>query len=523
METMTRDRTDNVAKRQPLASSVRAAYGKALRVLLLASGIVVLSSCGGGGSSSVAPIQLSLSGNWQFTMAPPADGSFLGGLEGGFLLQDKGSVNGGATYSVSLLSLLVPCNTGSATVTGTLSGQTVSLTAVAGTQTFALNGTLSFEGGTMAGTYSSTAGTASNGSPCGTAQAGLQWSASFVPPLMGSIQGTFHSSGGATGLNEQVFLVSGGLNQAANTGASSAAVTGNLSFFNPITSLSDYPCFTSSQVYGQISGNSVALQLTAPDGTEWGLIGEPVNSLGSTGVNPVTFDSVHGGFILHGAGPSYLVATDSCPGSLGNVEAAGDFGDVCLGLNGAGACQQPITLNPSALIFEPQQVGSPPSTQTVTLANASGGTLGSVSLSLANESGMNNYAETDDCALNGLPSLGQPFNLVSGQSCHVSILFSPLETCAVGMPPDQCPSPLTATITVASPSNQMIFTAPITGTGFSGDTVSGSRLHFSAGGVLDANVRRLAECPNRNRPGVGPATSPTDRALLVVGDHAEID
>ena len=125
--------------------------------------------------------------------------------------------------------------------------------------------------------------------------------------------------------------------------------------------------------------------------------------------------------------------------------------------------------------------------------------MGSVTLSLANESGMNNYTETDDCGLNGLPSKGQPFNLVSGQSCHVSILFSPLETCAVGLPPDQCPSPLTATLTVASPKNQMLFTAPITGTSFSGNAVLSFEPDFGAGYKLDARV------------------------LPVAGDHAEID
>ena len=32
---------------------------------------------------------LTLSGNWQFTLANPPDGSFLGGLQGGFLLQNN--------------------------------------------------------------------------------------------------------------------------------------------------------------------------------------------------------------------------------------------------------------------------------------------------------------------------------------------------------------------------------------------------------------------------------------------------
>ncbi len=291
MKTSIQRRTQTGANRNPFFPLLGATNGKTVGLLLLAAGILVLAACGGGESSSIQPIQVSLSGNWQFTMAPPADGSFQGGLDGGFLLENNGSVNGGATYSVFLPNLLAPCNSGSATVTGTISGETVNLTAVAGTQTFTFAGTLNLNGTTMTGTYKSTAGTAGDGSPCGTAQTGLQWSAILVPPLTGPIQGTFHSAGGAAGLSEQVFLVSGGLTQAANTGASSTVVTGNLSFVNAITNASDYPCFSTGRVYGQISGNSVALQITASDGTQWGLIGEPFGSLGSTGINPVTFDS----------------------------------------------------------------------------------------------------------------------------------------------------------------------------------------------------------------------------------------
>lgn len=521
METLVEERRANGAHPQGFLPSLRPAYGKILLRLFLATAILALSGCGGGGSPSSPPIRLSISGNWQFTMAQPADGSFLGGLEGGFLLQNNGSVTGGATYSVSLPNFLIPCNSGSAMVNGTISGQTVNLTAVAGTQTFTLSGTLSLAGSTMTGSYASTAGTAGNGSPCGTAQTGLQWSAVLVPPLAGAIEGSFHSAGGAAGLNEQEFFVSGGLTQAANTGASSAIITGNLSFLNPLTNVSDYPCLTLAYVYGQISGNSVSLQITGSDRTELGLIGEPVGSLGGTGVNPVTFDSAQGGYILHGAGPSYSLATSTCPGNFGNVDTAGDFGNICLALSG-NACQQPITLTPSALIFLPQAVGSTPSTQIITLANASGKTLGSVTLNLANDSGAANFTETDGCGLNGLPSQGQPFDLSPGQSCEVSILFSPLETCAAGTPPDQCPSPLNATLTVTSPNNEMIFTVPITGTAFSEDAVLTPRLDFDAQGVLEASLLQLVSFSNRSGHPVQNVASSNNRNLEDPGSYADI-
>ncbi len=502
MEALIKSGTLVGTSRQLLPARRRAPYANGLWLLLLAA-IMVLSACGrGGGSSSAPPIDLSLSGNWQFTMAPPADGSFTGGLQGGFLLENGGSVNGAATYAVSLPDLLVPCNTGSATVTGTISAETVNLTAVAGTQTFTLAGMLNLNGTTMTGTYSSTAGAASDGSPCGTAQTGLQWSAYVVPPLTGSIQGVFHSAGGTAGLSEQDFLVSGGIIQAANSGTSSEAVTGNLSFFNSLTQASDYPCFTVAEVYGQISGNSVSLQIVGSDGTEWGLIGEPVGSLGSTGVNPVTFDPVNGTYLLHGTGPSYSVATAACAGTLENVDTAGDFGNICLALNSTTACQQPIALAPSALMFDPQAVGSAQSIQTITLTNHLGNTLGNVTLTLVNNSGANNFMETDICGLGGLPSQGLPFNLNPGQTCDISIMFSPLETCAVGTPPNQCPSPLIATLVATSPSDETIVTVPITGTGFSQQALSTSRLDFGVEGMLDARLSLLKTFTGHNKHSV---------------------
>ena len=140
------------------------------------AGLIVLSACGG---SNVSQSQSTgtLAGNWQFTMTAPSDNSFQGGMQGGFLLQSKGSVTGGVTYSVSLPSeqqggSSTLCSSGSAPVTGTIDGQNVTLSVVAGVQTFTLSGTLSAGGTTMAGTYAST-----DGNGCGTAQTGLRWTA----------------------------------------------------------------------------------------------------------------------------------------------------------------------------------------------------------------------------------------------------------------------------------------------------------------------------------------------------------
>src|SRR5208282_470158 len=117
-------------------------------------------------------------------------------------------------------------------------------------------------------------------------------------------------------LDEQDFVVSGALNQAVNTGASSAAVTGNLNFLNPTTNQSDYSCLSLATVSGQISGNTVVLQVLGPDGSVVGQIGDSPGSNGVTGVNPATVTLAQGGYALSGAGPTYMVATSTCPGGL---------------------------------------------------------------------------------------------------------------------------------------------------------------------------------------------------------------
>jgi hypothetical protein len=475
------------------AAGVKPLYLALLTVTLLTA-TLMLSSCGSTFGSSQN--NETVAGNWQYTMAPPPDGSFLGGLQGGFLLQTNSAVTGSTAYAVSLPLLPYPCNSGTAAITGSVSGQSVTLTAVAGSQTFTLGGTLSFDGSTMVGTYKSTAGTASDGSPCGSAQTGLQWSALLVPSMTGPIQGSFHSSGGIAGLDEQVFLVSGGLLQAANTGASNASVTGNLTFLNPTTNLSDYPCFTSASVSGQISGNILNLQVLAADGSTWGEIGELPGSNGVTGVNAVAVASAAGGAVISGSGPTYIVGSNSCPQSSGStlsVGNAGDYGNICLALGSASACQQPITLVPSALTFPSQVLGSPSTMQIVTLANATSALLGGLTLTLANNSGAANFTETDACGVNGLPSMGQPFNLVPEQSCLITITFAPLETCAVGTPPAQCPSPLTATLTVISSNNDMIFTLPITGTGVTAGVGVAHTIELGAESIIFEDVERHAK------------------------------
>ena len=437
--------------------------------LLVASLLVVIAllGCGTEAHNNAAPLPpLTLSGNWQFTTAPPGDGSFIGGIQGGFLLQTKGSATGSLAYSISLPNGLSPCNSGSATVTGTINGQNVSLIAVAGTQTFTFTGTLSLTSSTMVGTYSSTSGTAADGSPCGTAQSGLQWTATLVPPLTGSIQGSFFSGGGPAGLSEQVFAVSGGVSQATNTGGSSASVKGTLNFINQVTNQSDYPCIAAASVNGQISGSTVSLQIVANDGSTIGQIGTTASDPSNLGL--VSLMPVQDTYVLQGiSGFAYAVYASACGG--GTLADPADFGNICLALNtttaSVTACAVPFTLTPPVVSFTAQVVGTS-STQAITLTNVSKSTLGGLVLTLTNQSGSNIFSETDNCN-GGAASNGQPFVLSASQSCVVQVTYSP--QCAAS-----CPSSQKATLALNSPNNSMIFTVPISGTPQAGSSSAGA-------------------------------------------------
>jgi hypothetical protein len=483
---------------------------KHLWAWLLMASVTVLVGCGGS-----QPGGGPLAGNWQFTMAGPADNSFSSNsLKGGFLQQKQNAVTGSVVYTVVLPQANNPvvCNSGVAPVTGTNNGQTVTLTAVAGGQTFVLTGTLSADGSTMVGTYTSTAGQTADGTACGTAQSGLSWSASLVPTLTGSVQGSFHSAA-----NNQDFPVSGFLTQGNNIGASSATVTGALTF-------QGYSCLGNSTyetIYlnGEISGNSLLLQIFGSNGLNIGQIGQ---SLGlNNQVVPVVFESIApGGYVVHntGAGIGYVVTTKAC--------SLSDSGNICLAMGNGTGCTQPISLSPAVLTFPAQLVGSAATTQTISLTNTdpAGSTLTGLSLSMApvlgDFNGLPHFLEQDTCA----SSPGAPFSLAPQQSCTITVSFSPQQSCTwvpsewaptsiagnTQAAPAQCPPFVGATvqappalatsIQVVSPKSadsNNTFSVPIKGIGLSALVPSTPELDFGSIAANECSIPAPSFCASQ--------------------------
>lgn len=487
-----------------------------LCALLLAAIIMATGCSSGGNNNNNTQGGPSATGNWQFTVASPTDQSFTGGLQGGFLVQQGSTITGQAVYVVSLpQSSGTPtvCSSGSATITGTLNGQNVTLNAT-GAQTFSFTGTLSMDGTTMAGTYSSTAGTynsTTGPAACGTAQTGLQWSAALVPALSGSVQGNFHSTFGP--LQNQDFTFTGLLTQGQNIGASSATVTGYLNFVNPSTGISDYPCLSLVNVNGQISGSSLILQLIGQDGSNAGQIGGVVGS----GLGTVTLASTPHGYVVQStSGPAYVVNSTFCPSS--GLSAPGDEGNLCLSLSTT-ACQQPILLTPGFLSFPSQTLGSAATSQTITLTNTSptNSTLNGLQAQLvigpgsfpgfSDFDGLPNFTESDTCAT----SPGSPFSLEAGKSCTITVSFAPQESCPwlpypsppsiFGASPTYCPFPLTTFVAVQSPSSadaDLTFSVPITGYGASALVPSTPELGFGSEAVSEASVPQMLSFTNQS-------------------------
>ena len=505
-------------------------------LVMLAAMMSALVGCGGSTSQTSSSGQVS--GNWQFALTPPSDNSFSGGLQGGFLLQQGSSINGQVGFSISLPSsnggAPVVCNSGTASVTGNLSGQTVNLTASIGTldqngnpatQTFTLSGQLSSNGSTIpTGSYSTTAGyylnTAGQLAACGTAESGVQWSAFLVPPITGAFQGFFHSLGGAAGLANQDFPVSGSLSQGTNIGAVSATVTGNFAF-----PAATYPCLSAASLTGQISGTSVVLQITTSSGSNAGQIGGLGNGAGTT--YAVSYDNTSGGYVLQNplgvSAPGYALNTKNCPGSGLNSVTSGDVGNICWAFGGGTGCTQPITFSPISLVFPSQVLGSAATTQTVTLANTTSSPL-STSLSFADNTGNSLFYGTGD-DFNGLSTftvlstgqqndcttiapLGSSFSLAS--SCTITVQFAPQESCPWLLPtssgadlpsPSLCPSTLPASLTVstnASADGDNTFVVPVSGTGTSALLPSTPELDFSAEDVGETSPAQTLTFTNQS-------------------------
>ncbi len=235
---------------------------RVLATALLVSTLLLLAGCGGG--SAPAPQGGALSGNWQLTLNQ--EGGRITQFVSGFLVQSNGTVTGSV--------VLPPANTinfhcsGTGPVSGTLNGQTVSLSINEGGSTLSLMGSMSADNTTITGSY------ATLGGACVKPTTGT-WSASLIPPLTGNFTGTLSNStymqslmGLPSGGTVAPIMVSGTMTQSPNIGAANATLTGTITAVG-------YPCFRTASLTGTVSGENVILTVFGTDGAQIGSIGQP--------------------------------------------------------------------------------------------------------------------------------------------------------------------------------------------------------------------------------------------------------
>jgi hypothetical protein len=274
-----------------LTRSARRIYGSILLALL-----VTLSGCG---SSSTTPQSSGpLSGNWQLTLTQNYPGPQAQLFASGFLQQTSGNVQGSVQFpQVSSANGLYNCG-GSATVTGSVSGQTVNFTLNPGGVEVTFTGTISSDNTTMSGAYQGVA------APCFDAHptSGL-WSATLVPPVNGNFTGTITQSSYMTLLNggnaASPINVTGTLTQYPSVGASAASLTGTIS-------ATGYPCLSTASLVGTISGQNVYLDIYDYKGLLMG-------TLGSAGTAAVAASSPGGGVTLSG---NWIIGASSVGSTL---------------------------------------------------------------------------------------------------------------------------------------------------------------------------------------------------------------
>ena len=215
---------------------------KSIPVMLCVAG---LAACGGSSSPSKSN-SVALAGNWQLALTKVVLGTpSTVRNQSGFFLQHGATLSGGLLISGNCAGL--------GQAQGQVGKSNVSITTVQSAQTITLTGTASADGSNMNGTYSLLA------SGCGTSEVG-NWTANQVKPLNGNFQAIFTSS-----LSGLIFNFSGSATQGANTGASTASLSGNMTS-------SDATCFTTAVLSGLISGTSVVFNVQASDGTSLGKI-----------------------------------------------------------------------------------------------------------------------------------------------------------------------------------------------------------------------------------------------------------
>ncbi|HWY57559.1 MAG TPA: hypothetical protein VNZ03_24050 [Terriglobales bacterium] len=193
----------------------------------------------------------------------------------GFLVESDNALTG--SVEVPPVAAQHHCG-GVASLTGTITGQNVTLSVNEGGTAVNLTGSISSDSTSMSGNYQA------QGGGCFTTPTTGTWNAFLIPPLNGNFTGTISNSTYmtlVTGASPAApIAVSGTISQSTNADGSNATLTGSISAVG-------YPCFSTALISGTISGQNVYLNIFDYNGVQIGSLGQSSGSAGVPG-SPAT-------------------------------------------------------------------------------------------------------------------------------------------------------------------------------------------------------------------------------------------
>lgn len=266
--------------------------------------LLTLAACGGGPISS-SPASGPLSGNWQLSLLQESPPPLTTLSASGFFWESNNALTG--SVQIPAEGTDGQCG-GVSSVTGTVSGQNVTLFLNEGGTELSLTGIISSDNKSISGDY------LGPGGGCLAAPTTGTWNAFLIPQLNGAFTGTLSNSqymAVLTGLSPPApIAVSGTLTQGPGMGASNATLTGSITAVG-------YPCFRTVSLTGTISGQNVYLDVFAYNGEQIGTLGVP----GLPGINgtPATVVVGSNGVSLTGTGEGGLSlgVSGACPAITG--------------------------------------------------------------------------------------------------------------------------------------------------------------------------------------------------------------
>jgi len=289
-----------------------------LGTTLFTVSLLLASACSNG--HVMSPPNGALSGNWQLFLQQEEPSPPVVLSVSGFFLQTANSLSANVSVPPNPNSPNGTCG-GVGSLTGTVSGQNVTLAINEGGSTLNLTGSIASNNQSMEGIFSAFGG------GCFTRPSSGTWTAVSIPPLNGSFTGTLSNSSYMTLLNGVIppvpIKVTGTMVQSANNGGANATLTGTIN-------ATGYPCFTTVSVSGTISGENVILNVFGYDGSQIGSLGTPgspaIASLGSPGALLSTVGT--SGTLVLGKQSATTTVGPCPPLNVGGTTEIGDTTDV---------------------------------------------------------------------------------------------------------------------------------------------------------------------------------------------------